>query len=138
MDNLFLPREVGSIETGPQTFAGTNVLDTTFYFTQFPSSSSSSPQQSFSSVLVSNAGEININGTYEFVTFLDDKPYYTKGGEGRFFIIYLEGQWNIYDFNISVDPIYFSSENVTYPWLVNTWISISTIYLPLPIVTEIQ
>jgi hypothetical protein len=89
------------------------------------------------SVLVSSAGSININGTYIYVTELNNRAYYTKGGGGIFFIVYLDNQWNIFDYSISVNAIYFSSEDVLYPWLVNNWQVLNSIYLPLPSVTKI-
>jgi hypothetical protein len=135
--SFFLPREQGSIETGPQIFTRTGIQNTRFLFTREPSSSSSSGPILLNSILVSNAGEINVRGTYNFVTTLNEKPYYTKGSEGIFFVIYLDNQWNIFNFNLSSNPIYSSTQNVLYPWLVTTWNSSSPSYLPLPVVTQI-
>lgn len=133
--SFFFPREQGSIETGPQIFSRIGTQNTAFIFTKEPVSSSSSSGLLLNSALVSDAGVINIRGTYNFVTTLNDKPYYTKGLDGNYFIIFLDNQWNILDFTISSDPIYFSTQNVLYPWLVTTWVSASPSYLPLPTVT---
>lgn len=90
------------------------------------------------SVLISSAGNTNSNGTYIYVSELNNKPYYTKGGGGIFFIVYLDNQWQIYDYSISVNPIYYSNQDILYPWLVTTWIANNSIYLPLPTVTKIE
>ena len=133
MDNLFLPREIGSIETGPQIFAKTDVLDTTFYFSkeiELPGL--------LNSVLVQNAGYNNLNGTFNFVSLFEGKPYYNKNGDADLFIVRFNNQWQIYDFNENaIDPIYFSDQNVLYPWNATDWNSLSPIYNPVPTVTKV-
>jgi hypothetical protein len=136
MDNLFLSREVGSIETGPQTFAGTDVVNTTFLFTK-EQVIIVDPIGLLNSVSVQNAGRNILNGTYDYVTLFEEKPYYVKGGNPDYFIIYFEGQWEIYDYGISFNPIYFSAENVRYPWNVINWSVQSPTYNPIPTVTKV-
>ena len=134
MDNLFLSREVGSIETGPQTFAGTDVLGTTFIFTkEVPPD----PLGLLNSVLVQNAGRSNLNGTFVYITEFNGKPYYNKDSNPDWFIIWFENQWQIYDFFINPLPLYFSSENVLYPWNVTNWSILDSIYNPAPTVTKV-
>ena len=135
--SLFLSRELGSIETGPQTFAGTSVLGTTFLFTKEPVILPEDPLGLLNSVLVQNAGRAILNGTYDYVTLFEEKPYYVKGGNPDYFIIYFQGQWEIYDYSISINPIYFSAENVRYPWNVTSWSVSNIIYNPVPSVTKI-
>jgi hypothetical protein len=113
MITRFLPREIGSAETGPQIFAGTEVPNTTFLFTQL--------LESVSSVLVQNAGYGPINNIYNYITQLNGKPYYNSLNNNDLFIIFFNNSWGIYDFSVSSDPVYFSLEDVQYPWNVNTW-----------------
>jgi hypothetical protein len=135
MDNLFLSREVGSIETGPQTFAGTDVQNTTFIFRREPVPPD--PPGLLNSVLVSNAGLNNLNGTFNYTTEFENKPYYNKDGNINWFIVWFENEWGIYEFSISNDPIYFSSEDVPYPWNVQNWSVLNPIYNPAPTVTKV-
>jgi uncharacterized protein (UPF0297 family) len=137
MDNLFLPREVGGIETGPQIFAKTDVLDTTFYFSKENEITVELPGL-LNSVLVQNAGYNNLNGIFDFVSLFEGEPYYNKNGDGSLFIIRFNNQWQIYDFNEnSIDPIYFSDQDVLYPWNATEWNSLSPIYNPVPTVTKV-
>jgi hypothetical protein len=135
MDNLFLSREVGSIETGPQTFAGTDVLGTTFIFRKEPPPLD--PPGLFNSVTVSNAGVGSLNGTFNYTTEFEGKPYYNKDGNADWFIVWFENEWGIYDFSVSFDPIYFSEEDVLYPWNVINWSVLNSIYNPAPDVTKV-
>jgi hypothetical protein len=137
MDNLFLPREIGSIETGPQTFAGTNVLNTSFIFTKEPEGPE--PENLLNSVLVSNAGWPPLTGIFNFITYFDNlKPYYNKDENVDLFIVWFNNQWQIYDFDKNgTDPIYFSNQDVFYPWNVTIWNSINPIYNPVPTVTKV-
>jgi hypothetical protein len=135
MDNLFLSREIGSIETGPQTFAGTNVLGTTFNFNPYPPTPEGPGL--LNSVLVQNAGRNTLNGTYVYITEFNDKPYYIKDSNPDWFIIWFQNRWEIYDYEINFQPIYFSSENVLYPWNVTNWSVLDPIYNPLPTVTKV-
>jgi hypothetical protein len=135
MDNLFLSREVGSIETGPQIFAGTNVLNTSFIFSSTPVI----PEEPglFNSVLLQNAGLNQLNGTYIYVTEFEGKPYYYKSENPSLFILWFENQWEIYDFDLDVLPIYIGNENVLYPWNITLWQSPNPIYEPVPTVTKV-
>jgi len=132
MDNLFLPREIGSVETGPQTFAGTTVPDTSIIFAK-----KIFVENPFSSVLVAGGGSSEVNGVYNYVTDFEDKPYYTKGESGDYFIVYFNNQWNIYDFVITSFPIYYAIEDTPFPWLVSAWVSSDILFEPPPVVTEI-
>ena len=133
--SLFLPREIGSVETGPQTFAGTNVLNTTFIFRKEPVPIE--PPGLLNSVLVSNAGQNSLNGTFTFSVEFNGKQYYNKDSNSDLFIVWFENEWGIYDFTIAFDPIYFSSEDVQYPWNVQNWSVLNPIYNPAPIVTKV-
>ena len=132
MDNLFLSREVGSIETGPQTFAGTDVLNTTFLFSKEPDLPGL-----LNSVLVENGGYSLLNGIFTYNSEFNSKPYYNKDGTPDWFIVWFNGQWQIYDFSNNFDPIYFSSEDVLYPWNVINWSVLAPIYGPAPTVTKV-
>jgi hypothetical protein len=91
-----------------------------------------------SSVNVQNGGRSNLNGTFVYTTEFQGKPYYNKGGNANLFIAWFENQWNIFDFSENaLDAIYWSPENVLYPWLVNTWYTINSAYLPVPSVDQI-
>jgi hypothetical protein len=135
--SFFFPREVGSIETGPQIFAGTVVPNTTFYFnkTIIPAQPIDPPGL-FNSVQVQNGGLYSLNGTFDYVTESDGKPYYNKDSNGNLFIIWYLNSWGIYNFTLSSNPIYFSSEDVLYPWNVITW-QVQAGYGQTPIVTKI-
>ncbi len=134
MDNLFLPREIGSIETGPQTFAGTNVLNTTFYFVNEPE-----PLDLLNSVLVQNAGLNSLNGVFNYTAEFNNKPYYNKDGNPDLFIAFFENVWGLYDFSVNFETaIYFGGNNSNnYPWNVQNWSTINHIYNPVPIVTKV-
>lgn len=71
-------------------------------------------------VSVSNGGLLNLNGTFNFVSQFNNKPYYEKGSLGIYFILYDNG-WGIYDFTTDSAPIYFSSSNTDYPWEATNW-----------------
>jgi hypothetical protein len=132
MITRFLPREIGSAETGPQIFAGTEILNTTFIFSHL--------LDSISSVLVQNAGLNSINNTYNYITQLNGKPYYNSLNNNNLFMVYFNNQWGIYDFTFSSDPIYLSNENVQYPWNINIWECnnlLEEIFPPVPTVTQI-
>lgn len=132
MDNLFLPREIGSIETGPQIFAETLTPNTTFYFTQ------DNLPGLLNSVLVQNAGLNILNGTFIYVTLFEGKPYYNQFGNPNLFIIWFNSRWEIYNFTEnSEDPIYFSNQDVLYPWGATVWNSLNSIYNPVPTVTKV-
>jgi hypothetical protein len=133
--NLFLPREIGSVETGPQLFAGTIVPNTTFIFTTSPEIPDAPGLTN--SVLIQNAGRNSLNGIFDYSFELEGKPYYNKNGISNLFIVWFENEWGIYDFTISGDPIYYSSENVLYPWNVTNWLASNSIYNPIPSVTKV-
>lgn len=133
MNNFFLPREVGSIETGPQIFTQSNTPNTTFYFEITPDNIPGI----LNSVNVANCGLGILNGVFNYTTELDGKPYYNKDNSGNLFIIWFDNMWGIYDFNINSNPIYSSTEDVLYPWLVTNWVVLNSIYNPLPTVTRI-
>lgn len=134
MSNLFLPREVGSVETGSQLFAGTQVSNTTFYFTK----EITEEPGLLNSVLVNGGGYNNLNGVFNFVSLFEGNPYYNKNGDGNLFIVRFDDQWQIYDFNENaINPIYFSDQDVLYPWLATNWSSLSATYDPVPTVTKV-
>jgi hypothetical protein len=145
--SLFLSRESDSTETGPQIFTkndGAEPVD--FIFASlgslFDSSSSSSSSSSegpglLNSVLVENGGYSLLNGIFTYNSEFNNKPYYNKDGAPDWFIIWFNGQWQIYDFSINFEPIYFSSENVLYPWNVTIWQASEPIYNPVPTVTKV-
>jgi hypothetical protein len=135
--SLFLSREIGSIETGPQTFAGTDVPNTTFIF-RAPFTIPQDPPGLLNSVLIQNAGRNELNGIFVYVTEFNNKPYYVNNNNSNLFILWFNDRWEIYDFSIDNLPIYFSSENVLYPWVVTNWSISNSIYIPVPTVTKIQ
>lgn len=134
--SLFLSREIGSIETGPQTFAGTVNPNTTFYFVKTPIQDEIPGL--LNSVLVKNGGYSPLNGLFNYTLEFDGKPYYNKDGNSNWFIAFFENKWQIYDFSENtLDGIYYSTQNVLYPWLVTNWSAINPIYLPIPIVEKV-
>jgi len=70
-----------------------------------------------SSILVSGAGREIVNGIYHFQSLKNDRPYYLNNN--NCFILWSGIEWVIgFDF----DNFYFgNSEDVPYPWLVQTW-----------------
>ena len=135
MDNLFLSRDLNSIEIGPQLFAGTLTPNTTFYFNSYPQITD--PPGLFNSVLIQNAGRTILNGIYSFITDFDNKPYYVKDFNPDWFIIWFGGRWEIYDYSFDFIPIYFSAEDVLYPWNVTNWSVSNIIDNPPPTVTKV-
>jgi hypothetical protein len=113
------------------------------------SSSSSSSEESsssssenglilFNSALIENGGVFDLNGIFNYVGEIEEKPYYNKDGNANWFIIWFNNKWGIYDFDIDpIDPIYFSVEDVLYPWNVTVWQSLNPIYEPVPTVTKV-
>jgi len=141
MDNLFLPREFDSIETGPQIFTKNDGAGSMYFISTTSSSSSSSsvfdPPGLLNSVLIQNAGLNQLNGTYIYITEYEGKPYYFKPENPSLFILWYESQWEIYDFDLDSLPIYIGNENVLYPWNVTLWQSPNPIYQPVPTVTKV-
>ena len=132
MDNLFLPREIGSIETGSQIFAETSTPNTTFYFFK-----EIEEPGLLNNILVSNGGYNDLNGTFVYTTEFEDRPYYNKDGNGNWFIVWFNNQWGIYDFSEDdLDPLYYSAENRLYPWNVKFW-QAKPGYEPAPTVTKV-
>jgi hypothetical protein len=90
-----------------------------------------------SSVDAQNGGWSNLNGSFVYTTEFQGKPYYNKDGNGNWFIAWFENQWNIFDFaENGLDAIYWSPEDVLYPWMVKTWFTINSKYLPVPKVSQ--
>ena len=87
------------------------------------------------SLLVQNAGKQELNGTYNYVDINDLKPFYTKGSEGYYYIIWINNRWEIYDFSFNPIAIYFSEEDTNYPWQVNSWTVVNVIHNPPPNIT---
>ena len=113
MITRFLPRQIGSVETGPQMFIKTEVPNTTFIFSHL--------LDSVSSVSVQNGGYGTLNQVFNYITQLNNKPYYNVTSNSNLFIVYFSNAWGIYDFELSSEPVYFSTENVMYPWMVTNW-----------------
>jgi len=129
MSTRFLPREIGSIDTGPQIFAGTVVPNTTISFAE--------TLGLLNSVKVEGAGLPILNGVYSYTSEYANRPYYNKDGNGNLFVIYNFVEWEIYDFSENESPIYTSIlTDANYPWNVSRWISLGG-YEPAPIVTKI-
>jgi hypothetical protein len=131
---IFHPREVGSTETGPQLFAGTTVPNTTFYFNPYPVIQD--VPGLLNSAIISNAGRVLLNGTYTYAGEFNLKPLYVNPSNPDLFIVFFENQWQVYDYTISFSPIYFSNQNVLYPWNVTLWNSSNSVYNPVPVVTR--
>ena len=129
MSTRFLPREIGSIDTGPQIFAGTEVPNTTISFAE--------TLGLLNSVKVEGAGLSILNGIFSYTAEYANRPYYNKDGDGNLFVIYNFTEWEIYDFSENENPIYISEvTDANYPWNVSRWISLGG-YEPAPIVTKV-
>lgn len=127
----FLPRLENDPQTGPITFATDENQDKKIIFgIEFPIGL-------LNSLIVQNAGRLEMNGIYNYVDENDEKPYYTKGEEGFYYIIWINNRWDIYDFSLTSDAIYFSNEDTNYPWQVLSWTSSSVIYNPSPIIIQL-
>lgn len=140
MNNLFLPRNSGDIESGAQIFTKNIILGTTINFNPLPSAPEGPAPEGpglLNSVLVQNGGIGDLNGTFNYITEFGGKPYYNKDSNGDWFIIWFENQWEFYDFSFSFSPIYFSVEDVLYPWNVTVWQTFNPIYSPVPTVTKV-
>jgi hypothetical protein len=125
----FLPRLGNDPQSGPIVFTtngsqNSNVLFTIDY-----------PLGLLNSFLLQNAGRLNLNGTYNYVDINEEKPYYTNGEDGYYYVIWISNRWDIYDFSLGSDAIYFSNENTNYPWQVTSWTASNSIYNPAPNIT---
>jgi hypothetical protein len=134
MDHFFLSRLAEDTETGPQIFTKGNIGDTINFSPAPPA-----PEETglLNSVLVQNGGVEDLNGIFNYTTEFGGKPYYNKDGNGNWFIVWFDNQWEIYDFSIDFGPIYFSNEDVLYPWNVTNWQAFNPIYNPVPMVTKV-
>ncbi len=63
------------------------------------------------------------------------KPYYSGQRDPNRAIKWFDGKWGIYDFGASSAPIYYSEEDVLFPWQVTTWLSQPS-YEPAPAVNK--
>jgi hypothetical protein len=92
-----------------------------------------------SSVLVSGAGSEEANGVYTERGEENGKTYYNLVGEAdslsEYSIFFGGGRWAISDFQ--GDLYYEASEDVEFPWLVETWELSDVGGSPVPTVTEI-
>lgn len=137
MNTFFLSKKIPEVDSNPLIFMKNNNLLGNFLFTKALVSLVEGPGLT-NDVLISNAGFNNLNGIFNFVSDFNGKPYYNKLGDPRWFILWNSNEWEIYDFEENIaSPIYFSSENVLYPWNVINWSVLNPIYNPLPIVTKI-
>jgi hypothetical protein len=136
MEYLFLPREQGSTIVGPQVFRRVVAPNSPFIFRRDPVLED--VPGLFNSARIQNAGWNNLNGIFIYTFLFNDKPYYNKDGNSNWFIIWFNNQWQVYDFSEnSVDPIYFSNQDVLYPWNVTNWTAVNSIYNPTPTVTKV-
>lgn len=91
-----------------------------------------------SSVLVSGAGTVAVNGTYTLSGTFDSKPYYNIEGWGAdtvhsCVIWAFSNTWVIVAANGF--PRYSATEDVAFPWLVSVWANVGGSD-PVPTVTE--
>jgi hypothetical protein len=130
MNNFFLPRLAGDTGIGSQIFTkGQEVIN---FVKTLPE-----PFGLLNSLLIQNAGVNNLNGAYDYIMTIQDKPAYIKDSNPDLFILWYDNKWEIYDYILNINPIYISTENVLYPWNVSTWQSFNPIYNPVPIVTKV-
>jgi hypothetical protein len=130
MNIRFLPRQPGSIETGPQLFAGTNDLNTTIYFGE--------TLGLLNSVKTEGGGAEGLNGIFVYTSIYNDRPYYNKDGDGNLFIIYNDDQWEIYNFGMTDEPIFISNPTTAqYPWNIINWYTTDENLGPAPKVTKV-
>jgi hypothetical protein len=78
----------------------------------------------FNAVIVSGAGSLLVNGTYEITDESNGKPYYVQSGGGTFRIYWDDSlsRWVIAE---NIDEYYDSYEDVATPDLVVTWDGVS-------------
>lgn len=128
-ETKFLPRLGNDPQSGPIVFTKNGNQSSDFIFRI------DYPIGLLNSFLMQNAGRIGLNGIYNYVDINDEKPYYTKGEEGYYYVIWINNRWDIYDFSLTSDPIYFSNENTNYPWQVTSWSVSNSIDNPPPNIT---
>jgi len=89
----------------------------------------------FNAVIVSGAGTSAVNGTYSETGERQGKKYYNLQGSDPFIssVMWNGEFWDIFDENSGV--IYNSSEDVEFPWLVETWNIADFGELPTPTLT---
>jgi hypothetical protein len=89
----------------------------------------------FNAVIVSGEGTIAVNGTYSETGEFEGKKYYNLQGSDPFIssVMWNGVSWNIFDENSGA--IYSSSDDVEFPWLVETWDIADFGELPTPTLT---
>jgi hypothetical protein len=89
----------------------------------------------FNAVIVSGAGSTEANGTYSETGEYEGKKYYNLQGSDPFTssVMWDSAVWNIFD-EFS-GAMYTSSEDVEFPWLVETWIVFDFGQSPTPTLT---
>lgn len=128
---FFLSRSINDFQSGPIIFGTDNNQNSDIIFTTF------TPPGLLNSVMVQNAGYDNLNGIFNYVSTLNNKPYYAKSENGDRYIVWENNLWEIYDFRADFRAFYFSNENVRYPWQVTSWTASSPYYDPPPTVSII-
>ena len=125
----FLPRLGNDPQSGPIIFTtdGNQTSDFTFTIDY--------PEGLLNSFLLQNAGRTALNGIFNWVSINNQKPYYIKGEESFYYVIWINGRWEIYDFSLTSDAIYFSNEDTNYPWQVTSWSVNNPSHNPPPIIT---
>lgn len=129
IETKFLPRLLNDPQSGPIFFTtGQNQNNNIVFVTEIGLTNS---------IFLQNAGKLELNGEYTFAGINEQKPFYTKGSEGYYYIIWINNRWDIYDFDQNSSAIYFSNENIYYPWQVMSWTASNSIYNPVPNITKL-
>ena len=86
-------------------------------------------------ILVTNAGVNSINGEYDFVGIVNNKPSYSSVGHA---ILWEGNNFKIQKLMIfGFETIYSSDQNVLHPWQVTNWTASNPAYNPTPTVTQV-
>jgi hypothetical protein len=87
-------------------------------------------------ILVTNAGVNSINGEYDFVGIVNNKPSYSLLGHS---ILWENNSFKIQKLMIfGFETIYSSDQDVLHPWQVTNWTASNPAYNPTPTVTQVQ
>jgi hypothetical protein len=93
------------------------------------------PDLTVAAVFVTGAGSLSANGIYAQTSTSNDKPFYTKIGDGNLTISWGGGAWHIRD--DTSDDLYISEEDVAFPWLVIAWTLVNDGVEPSPALSSV-
>lgn len=97
------------------------------------------------SIIVTGAGVSELNQIYNFVGYLDSKPFYryfinqSENSPSDISLFWSNNEWAIWGTtSFGYNKYYFSKEEVLFPWLVSQWTASSNEFNPPPTVKNLK